>query len=292
VSRGLQLAAAFLARASGDTSAVDRGRLGDALIAVLAAAAGRWPGLSRADAERAADLGALWAPGDEASAEVVLPPFAGEVVLARACAAGDPIAIAAFQREMLAPAERVLGRLGLPAADVDDVLQDVHAKLLTGERPRLTSYEGTGPLAPWVAAVAGREGLSLLRRRRPSAPLAEDELFAVAADPELAVIHARHGAELKQAFQGAVGALGARERAVLRALVIDERSVGDVAALFRIHRVTASRWVAEIRRTLLRDTRRRLQHEAGIDPSSLDSAMRLVDSGLEMSLSRLLADAR
>jgi RNA polymerase sigma-70 factor (ECF subfamily) len=253
-----------------------------AVDAVLSAAAARWPGL--ATAELASGLAVHWAIADGGAP----PPFADEVVLARACVAGDPVAIAAFQREMLTPARRVLGRLGLSTADADDVLQEVRAKLLSGERPRLAGYEGTGALAPWVAAVAGREALSLLRRRRPSEPLDED-VFAATADPELAVIHARHGADLKAAFQAAVAALSARERAVLRALVIDERIVNDIAALFRIHRVTASRWVSEIRRTLLRDTRRRLSQRVGTDPAALDSAMRIVDSGLEMSLHRLLA---
>ena len=43
------------------------------------------------------------------------------------------------------------------------------------------------PSGHTITAFAFAGALSLLRRRRPSAPLAEDELFAVAADPELAV---------------------------------------------------------------------------------------------------------
>ena len=219
------------------------------------------------------------------------PPYAVDLVLACACVAGDAPAQRVFFAEMFDRVERVLARLGMSAADMDDIKQEVRSKLLLGAR-KLAQYQGTGPLAQWVASVAGREALMLLRRRKPSNSI-DDEVDVLDAgdDPALQALKAQHGADFKRAFQESVESLPPRDRAILRALVVDDRSVNDVAAVYGVHRVTASRWVSEIRRALLMGTRTRLRDTLRLSDASLDSAIRLVDSQLDMSLYRLLRDA-
>jgi RNA polymerase sigma-70 factor (ECF subfamily) len=129
----------------------------------------------------------------------------------------------------------------------------------------------------------------LHRRRRSPESLDDHDFPDAALDPELGAIQARHRTDFKQAFQVAVASLSPRDRAVLRALIVDDRSVGDIATLYQIHRVTASRWLADIRRTLLRETRRWLKDRLALDAPSLDSATRMLDSQLDVSLYRLLA---
>lgn len=186
----------------------------------------------------------------------------------------------------------MLGRLGVSAADADDIKQEVRAKLLLGNR-KLGQYQGTGPLAQWVATVAGREALGLMRKRRPNGALGDrtDDVLDATDDPALCVLKAQHGADFKNAFQDAVAALPARDRAILRAMVVDDRSVNEIAALCGIHRVTASRRISEIRHALLVRTRARLRDTLRLDEASLDSAIRWVDSTLDLSLYRLLQDA-
>src|SRR5262245_18493254 len=94
--------------------------MNDAIRHTLAAARERWPGIVFDEDEVAAVF------GDE------LPPFASEVVLARACVAGDPAAVRYFDIEMFERVDRVLVRLGLSAADADDIKQEIRAKLLLG----------------------------------------------------------------------------------------------------------------------------------------------------------------
>jgi RNA polymerase sigma-70 factor (ECF subfamily) len=221
-----------------------------------------------------------------------LPPCAVDLYLACACARGDAAALRHFNREVLARSDRVLARLGLSRADADDVMQDVRTRLLVGaagEPGKLVSYQGTGPLAHWVSAVAGRQALGAMRRTRPTADIDDDVLYAD-DDPELRVLKSRHRGEFKAAFQAAVAELEPRDRAVLRALVLDDRSVFEVAAVYGIHRVTASRWIAKFRATLLRGTRARLRASTELADRDLDSWIRVVDSGLELRLYRLLAD--
>lgn len=220
-----------------------------------------------------------------------VPACAVDLVLARACVAGDAAAIRYFERDMLVRVDRVLGRLGLSAADADDIKQDLRAKLLLGDRAKLAQYQGTGPLAHWVASVAGREAIGALRKKKPIDALGDDDLFDTSDDPELVSLKERHSADFKRAFQAAVADLPARDRAVLRAMVVDDRSVNEIAAVYGIHRVTASRWITEIRQTLLKGTRTHLRKQLALDDRSLDSAIRLIDSNLDVSLYRLLHDA-
>lgn len=248
----------------------------------IAAARTRWPGVTFDEIALGRDLSSP------------LPPFSTDLLLAHACLRGDEAAIRVFHGEMFDRVDRVLSRLGVSGADADDVKQDVRAKLLLGESgdAKLALYQGTGPLAQWVASVAGREALGAMRKRRPLDPLDDDDLLADAADdPRLLTLKTRHSADFKQAFQAAVAELEPRDRAILRALIVDDRTVGEIANVYGIHRVTASRWVTEIRQALLQGTRRRLQQNLQLDAPSLDSAIRLLDSNLDLSLYRLLAGA-
>jgi RNA polymerase sigma-70 factor, ECF subfamily len=284
------LAARFVERADSAAAGLDRAALEEALAGILASARERWPDIAFDDVAAVTTLAERWVPDGEA-ATLRFPPFAADVVFAQACLAGDAEALRGFHRDMFGRAHAVLARLKLGRADFDDVIQDVKTKLLVGERPRLAQFEGQGPLAHWVASVAGREALSLLRRRTPSESLddAGDLVAADVLDPEHAVLHARHAADFKRAFQASVLELPPRDRAVLRALLVDERSVNEIAAFYQIHRVTASRWISGIRETLLRETRRRLQETLQLDPESLDSAVRIVAGQFDVSLHRILS---
>lgn len=254
----------------------------------LAAARARWPQVTFDEAACTRHLA-------DCSEDGQPPPFAVELVLAAACLAGDAAAIRAFNDEMFERVDRVLSRLGLSAADADDVKQDVRTKLLvaTSGDAKLALYRGTGPLPHWIASVAGREALGSMRRRKPTDAIDDDDFLADAADdPELVALKSQHGAAFKEAFQAAVRELGSRERGILRALVVDDRSVNEVAAVYGIHRVTASRWVSELRADLLKRTRNQLRDRFQLDANSLESALRMLDSNLELSLYRLLAETK
>jgi RNA polymerase sigma-70 factor (ECF subfamily) len=131
-----------------------------------------------------------------------------------------------------------------------------------------------------------------MRKRKPNDTLGDDDdLFDAADDPALRTLKNAHGSEFKQAFQAAVADLPARDRGILRAMIVDDRGVNEIAVVYGVHRVTASRWVSEIRHALLKGTRAHLRTKLRLDDSSLDSAIRMIDSNLDMSLYRLLHDA-
>ncbi len=281
----------FVEHCPRDTTRVDGAALAEELAGALAAARARWPDLVVDDAAAVRHLAMTWNPE---GSETLLPAFAAELVLAAGCLAGDPGAMRVFHKEMFERVDRVLARLGITGPDADDVKQDVRAKLLVAAEgdAKLALYHGTGPLAHWVASVAGREALGAIRKRKPTEAMADDDFLADASDdPQLQALKSRHGADFKQAFQAAVAELEPRDRAILRALIVDDRSVNEIATVYGIHRVTASRWVSEVRHNLLVRTRNQLRDRLALDASSLDSAIRMLDSNLELSLYRLLADS-
>ncbi len=79
-----------------------------------------------------------------------------------------------------------------------------------------------------------------------------------------------------------------RERNVLRQVVLDGLSVGQVAKLHGVHRGSASRWLSDIRQQLAEQTKEKLGVSLKLPADELSSIMRLVDSRVDISLERIL----
>ena len=83
---------------------------------------------------------------------------AGDVALALDLAAGDPRALARFERELVPDIRGAIARLDARGDLVDEALQQVREKLLVGAgTPRIVEYRGKGALAAWVQVIAVRE---------------------------------------------------------------------------------------------------------------------------------------
>ncbi|APR82861.1 putative DNA-binding regulatory protein [Minicystis rosea] len=215
----------------------------------------------------------------------------GDLWLACACLRGDPRALARLEADHLGPAIAAVGRI-VDAADRDDAVQALRQKLLVADgdtRPRLADYGGRGSLPGWLKVVGARLALSRARRRRDDA-IEDDELLDLPSPlhPELEHMRERYKAELKAAFQDALAALSPRERTLLRLQFLDDLGVDRIGAMYRVHRSTAARWIAQARETLFDGTRQRLAARLGIGTSQLDSILDLVRSHVDLSLQRCL----
>src|SRR5262249_24536930 len=118
-------------------------------------------------------------------------------------------------------------------------------------------------------------------------PAELDVLPAAVRDPELELLRARYAGEVRRAFAGALGALTERQRTLLRQYHLDHLTIDDLAALYRVNRSTAARWVAGGRLEIVTQTRARLVADAGVPTSEVDSIIRLVRSQLSVSLADL-----
>ena len=263
--------------------------LGGALLGALSAAAEAWPGIacSAEDFARHVSMRVVCETG-----QPELPTCTGDLYLALGCLRGDDAAISHFEASILPQIDSVLKRFGVQAQDADDVRQELRERLLVGvgsNTPAIEGYMGSGALVHWVRAVASRQVLGRMRKNKPTINI-EDVVLEDESDPQLAVLKERYRDEFKIALHAVVEELEARERTILRALIVDNRSVADIARLYRVHRVTASRWIAQIRRQLLLRTRTQLRQRLDLGPEELQSMIRMVESQMEMSLARLLEE--
>jgi len=255
----------------------------------LAEARRAWPELELADASYARALGDKLADRAGEPAERVLRTMpAADLFLATACAAGDAAAIALF-RAQLAPALRqALGKLAIPAAAIDETEQRVWIMLLVGDTAQIRQYSGRGRLRSWVRSIAVRTARRLAGAAHAQGGERElSELPAAVRDPELELLRARYGAQVKAALAHAMAELTPRQRNVLRQYHLDGLTIDRLAALYQINRATAARWVAGARLALVAAMRARLVAELAIDTREVDSIIRMVRSELSISVREL-----
>lgn len=95
----------------------------------------------------------------------------GPVALRESSPSPVPVDFTAFYRETFAPVWRVLSRLGVRPAELDDAAQNVY---LTAHR-RLGEFRGQSTLKTWVLGIAVRVASDMrrTRQRKPEHPLDE-----------------------------------------------------------------------------------------------------------------------
>jgi len=226
---------------------------------------------------------------------------AADLYLAYACARSIIEAVRAFERHLIPVVERSLVRLGAQPDAVSEVEQVLRERFLvgTGGRPPAAgSYAGYGSLAAWVRVSALREYYGMAREGRRWKQLDETELGdrldgavpgvatgAGAGDgPELAFLKERYRPQFKEALSESMACLDARQRNVLRHHYLDGLQVDQIGRLYRVHRVTASRWLAGARKAVLSHTRRLLIARLDISAEEFESIVRLIHSQLDLSI--------
>ena len=95
---------------------------------------------------------------------------------------------------------------------------------------------------------------------------------------------------LAEAFRDALRSLGVRERSLLLYQVVEGLSVEEIAVLYRVHRVTVSRWLGATRARLLKTTRQNLMQRLHIGDLEVESLLRLINSQMEITLDRCLRE--
>jgi RNA polymerase sigma-70 factor (ECF subfamily) len=282
-----RLGAGAGAAVDADPASVERIR------ADLAAVRERWPG-----APFDADLAAAFAARIDAQPELArgLPRFrAGDLALAQWAGRGDARGIAAFEAAFAEVVGRVVARFHrLPA---DELRQRLRIKLFVGDgnrRGRIHDYTGFGFLENWLKVTAVRDFIDLARGehgKQIADQLDEDAVLGVAdpaTDPAMARIRSELGGAVKRAFAAAVAALSPRERNFLRLAHVEGLTLDQIAATYQVHRATVARVLAAARAAVLAGTRAGVAAEVGAADDRLDSVVGMLDSRLDLSLSRVL----
>jgi RNA polymerase sigma-70 factor (ECF subfamily) len=267
----------------------------DDMIAALekahAAAAQVWPTLAVPEDAFMHQLGRCLAGEGPDYAAALAELELGDVYLCCACLLGLEPALMQLEQIHLSSVSAFIARVDRSPDFVDEVTQTVRQKLLLSENgePRLARYLGRGPLHSWIAVVAQRTALDLLRTQKRNVPMAELEShLSNSSDPDLALVKARLRSHFEQALRAALGHLNAREQTILRLTVIAGFSLEQVGAMYQVNASTVSRWLKKARETLLIEMQRLLREGPNLDPADLQSIVRLVGSQVDVSLSHLL----
>jgi RNA polymerase sigma-70 factor, ECF subfamily len=223
-----------------------------------------------------------------------------DLYLACACARGIAGAVAAFDREYMREVDIALARMRVGAPRVSDVKQLVRQRLFVGggtagaptSAGKITEYAGRGDLRRWVRSVAVRTCLNEMRKGKREILVDDDNLIAQHAigadDPEVEYMKKTYSNEFKSAFSEALGQLGPREQTLLRYHHVDGLNIDEIGAIYRVHRVTAFRWLEKAKDQLVKTTLDTLRTRLKLPADELDSVLRMIRSQIHLSLIRHL----
>ena len=286
------LAVAFTDARREPLGSVDVATLTRALDEAVAAARKAWP---HVQADVIAWIRALAAlssnPFDAAR------PLGAVVVedhyLAFACANGDPAAVAACDAILVREAGFAADGTRMHASVRDEATQIVREAMFVarGDRPpAIADYAGRGALRSWLRVSVSRELVRIAKAQNRVVPL-EEQLVADTGygdDPALEELKAKYRAQLADAFRSALTKLPARDRTLLRYQLVDGLTIDEIGSIYKVHRATAARWIAQIRDDLVERTRALMADALGVDTAEAASIVRLVQSQLDVSVIRHL----
>ena len=221
------------------------------------------------------------------------PLHAADLALAYAVGRGDAAAIKRFDEHVTGDLVAAVRAIDADPAFVDEIAQRTRVRLVVGDErvPAIASYRGTGPLRAWVAISARRMALNARRDAKPERSASDDVLDDVVdrePDPELRHLRTLYRTEFRDALSSAIAGLPDRTRAILRLRFVEGLELAQIGKLYRVHESTASRWVSGALEDIGRTAREHLIARLDISAETADSVSRMVQSGLDLSVVRLL----
>src|SRR5271166_1706822 len=204
-----------------------------------------------------------------------------ELVLARACAAGNDHAWEVFLNRYRATlydsAYKIAKEESAARALADSLYAELYGVNEKGQQraSKLLYYQGRGSLQGWLRTVVAQEYVNHYRRTRREtsldAALDDGQQFA-AAEPESSVTDPR----VESAAAAELAALEPEERFLLAAYYLDRRTLAEIAKLQRVHESTISRKLERVTSGLRKRIRKRMM-QAGMSARQADEAMQDVD---------------
>lgn len=219
-----------------------------------------------------------------------------DLFLACACSLQQPPAIAIFEARFLGNVDQALLRIGMPAWAVDETKQVLRCRFFIprGEQAEssIADYSGRGSLQAWVSAAAVNAAFRVVQTPKKQTEVDSFVMKAVSApidDLELDYLKRRFSREFEDALTETFASLSPRERNILRCYHLEGTGIDGVAALYRVHRVTASRWVKRITREFLERTRARMVDRQQTSRDEIASVLKLIESRVDAILRSVLA---
>jgi RNA polymerase sigma-70 factor, ECF subfamily len=217
-----------------------------------------------------------------------------DLVIARACAAGDEVAWETFlvrYREVLYSAAYAITRqdsLGRELAD--SLYADLYG---TTERDgvrcsRFNSYTGRGSLAGWLRSVLAQRFVDHYRTARREVSLGEQEAERLPAPFEIdAGANERRRTTLAAAVSAVLAGMPAEDRFLLASYYLDDRTLLQIAQVVGVHESTVSRKLERLTRALRKELMRQL-HRAGMSRAAAEESLGVDVRDIEVNVKELL----
>jgi RNA polymerase sigma-70 factor, ECF subfamily len=222
-----------------------------------------------------------------------------ELILARACAAGNDAAWDLFltrYREVLYRAAYSIARQESAGRELADSLYaDLYGITQPGapRRSRLESYMGRGSLAGWLRAVLAQRFVDDVRRTRREISLDEEQGDLLPAAPAADV--AEPGEKLLAQIDSAIAAILARlnteDRFLLVSHYLDGRALWQIATLLAVHESTISRRLERLIQKVRKNLSNELQN-AGLSWRAAQEALELDVRDLRVNVRKVLQAAQ
>ena len=269
-------------------------QLDERLALCIAEAREHWPGVDNKDDEAVRFFAERISPDRVHEADKALSKLATiPLFLICACVRGDTTALRLFRDSYQGSIERALYRFG-DQAFVEELCQQLLTRLLVASNtkpPDIVKYHGRGQLEGWLQIAAIRQATNAVTRGPRERPAELDVLVdraIVIDDPELAILKRQYRQHFKRAFELAFDKLESRGRNLLRHQYLDGLNLDQMALLYGVGRSTVARWRSQARGELFKHTRAIFSEQLNLSRGEFDSIMRLIDSQLDASLSRIL----
>jgi RNA polymerase sigma-70 factor (ECF subfamily) len=218
---------------------------------------------------------------------------AADLFLACACGDGDASAIEVLEERYMVPTRASLTRLDSRPEFIDDVMQELRAKLLLPPEPRIRHYGGRGPLLAWLRVAASRTAIDSLRAVRDDVlrePRDPDSLERVDFGPEVQLLRAAYRESFQDAIAAALAGLSPKDRTLLRRHLIERMTLEEIAGPYGVHPATVARRLMALREEIAAAVRERLavRHRSEGGATSLESIAQAIRSEVNVSLAPLL----
>jgi RNA polymerase sigma-70 factor (ECF subfamily) len=260
-------------------------------------------GLERDDFDRILlEAGTAWnfglvegaAPTQRQQAEFFRGLRLGDLVLARACAAGNERAwerfIAQHRQPLIRAAIAITGSETLGRDLADQLYAELYG-LNTREGERrcpLLSYRGRGSLMGWLRTTLAQRHVDHYRRNRREEPLEDVDAPATEMTPEMPVGEI---SQLELAIEDALRERDAEERFLLAAYYLDGQTLLEIARVLGVHEATVSRKLRRATEDTRKQVLRNLER-GGLSRRAAEKALGADPRDLNVNLKKLLQNSQ
>jgi RNA polymerase sigma-70 factor (ECF subfamily) len=205
-----------------------------------------------------------------------------ELILARACSAGNDSAWSEFIARFRAPLYATAFRLTHNDTSARELADGLNAELYgipnrEGRRiSRLDYYMGRGSLEGWLRTVLARQHIDRCRAQSKEVSLEEqvEQGVSFAARPQTETPEA--DARVPAAIAQTLAELGNDDRFLLASYFLDHRTLADIGRQTGVHESTISRKLDKLTATLRKRVKNRLQ-AAGIESRRCNELLQELD---------------